>query len=213
MAETRTAILDSAERLFAARGVDGVSVRAVLADAGANVALAHYYFGSRDGLIRDVLRRRTEPLNAERLRRLDQVEAAAGPHGPPIEAVLRAFFAPAIDLLSEHPDFARLLGQMHVAYTPAQRQVFLELFESVLPRFSNAIKRALPPGLSGAQIIGRAHFMLGALILTLTNYSDLELMARGRFDAPRGEALLEELVTFCAAGLTAPPDARASAAS
>jgi len=211
MTDTKTAILDSAERLFAARGVDGVSVRAILAEAGVNVALAHYYFGSRDGLIRGVLRRRIEPLNAERLRLLDEVEAAAGPDGPPVEPVLRAFFAPAIDLLGEHPDFARLIGQLHVASAPALRQLFLELFDVVLRRFSDAIKRSLPAGLSGPQIVSRAHFMLGTLILTLTNYSDLALMARGRFEVPRGEMLVRELVTFCSAGLVAPPEGRAPA--
>jgi len=86
--------------------------------------------------------------------------------------------------------------------------VFYELFAVVLRRFSDAIKRSLPAGLSDSQILSRGHFTLGAMILTLTNYSDLALMARGSYEVPRGERLLEELVTFCGAGLTAPSQGR-----
>jgi hypothetical protein len=42
------------------------------------------------------------------------------------------------------------------------------------------------------------------MIITLTNYSDLVGMTRGRFEPPRGELLLKEMVAFCAAGLRAP---------
>ena len=202
--DTKTAILDAAERLFAERGVGGVSVRSVLAEAGVNAALAHYHFGGRSGLIREVLRRRVEPLNEKRLELLAAVESEAGPDGPTLEAGLRAFFAPLVDLLDEHPDFARLLGQLHVAADPELRESFLRLFGDVVRRFADVLKAGLPPGLSGPQRVSRTHFVLGAMILTLANYADMALMARGRFKPPRGEALLREMVAFCAAGLTAP---------
>jgi AcrR family transcriptional regulator len=200
---TRNAILDTAERLFAQHGLQGASVRKILSQAGVNVALAHYYFGSRDGLIRELLRRRVEPLNEQRLRLLAEVEMAAGLEGARLEALLRAFFTPAIVLLDEHPDFARLIGQLHVAANPRLRDLFIELFGDVLHRFSEPIRRVLPSRLSGPQLVSRIQFTFGALILTLTNHSDMKLMARGRYEVPRSEALVEELVTFCAAGLTA----------
>ncbi len=37
--DTRNRILDAAERLFAERGIETVSVRSILAEAGVNVAL------------------------------------------------------------------------------------------------------------------------------------------------------------------------------
>ncbi len=201
---TKNVILDAAERLFAERGVQGVSVRSVLAEAGVNAALAHYHFGDRTGLIREVLRRRVEPLNEKRLELLAAVEREAGPGGPTLEAGLGAFFAPLVDLLDEHPDFARLLGQLHVAADPALRDLFFHLFGDVVRRFADVLKAALPPEMSGPQRVSRTHFVLGAMILTLANYDDMALMARRRFKPPRGEALLREMVVFCAAGLTAP---------
>jgi AcrR family transcriptional regulator len=202
--DTKTAILDTAERLFSQHGVQGVSVRRVLVEAGVNVALAHYHFGDRDGLIREVLRRRVEPLNEKRLALLDQVEDAAGPNRPALDSVLRAFFGPIVDLLDEHPDFARLIGQLHVAADPKMKQFFLTLFGDVIGRFAAAVRTALPAELGVAERACRTLFTFGAMIHTLTNQADMELLVRGRCEVPRGELLLRELVAFCTAGLTAP---------
>jgi AcrR family transcriptional regulator len=49
---TRTAILDAARTLFAARGYSHVGVREIAALAGANSALVARYFGSKEGLFR-----------------------------------------------------------------------------------------------------------------------------------------------------------------
>jgi AcrR family transcriptional regulator len=54
---TRTAVLDAAERLFAERGFDGVSLQAVGAEAGLSRGTPGYFFGSKDGLYRAVLER------------------------------------------------------------------------------------------------------------------------------------------------------------
>ena len=44
-------IIDIAERLFAERGFDGTSVRDIADEAGINVAMISYYFGSKEKLM------------------------------------------------------------------------------------------------------------------------------------------------------------------
>src|SRR5208283_5345824 len=46
----RERIMDAAEELFAEHGFDGVTVRQVTRKADVDVALAHYYFGTKKGL-------------------------------------------------------------------------------------------------------------------------------------------------------------------
>jgi AcrR family transcriptional regulator len=53
---TRDRILKAAERLFAERGYDGTSVRAIVAKARVNQAAINYHFAGKDGLYREVLR-------------------------------------------------------------------------------------------------------------------------------------------------------------
>ena len=52
--ETRRAVLDAATRLFATRGVDGVSLREVAAEANVHTELIRRYVGNREALIVEV---------------------------------------------------------------------------------------------------------------------------------------------------------------
>ncbi len=65
--QAREALLDAASRLFAARGVEGVSLRRIADQAGVTPAMVHYYFGSKEGL-HDALLARTFTGVLERLR-------------------------------------------------------------------------------------------------------------------------------------------------
>jgi AcrR family transcriptional regulator len=56
--QTIAAILDAAEKLFAARGFTAVSVRDIAAEAGVSHALVHRYLGSKQQLYREMLARR-----------------------------------------------------------------------------------------------------------------------------------------------------------
>jgi AcrR family transcriptional regulator len=53
---TRERIMKAAERLFADRGYDGTSIRAIVAKARVNQAAINYHFEGKDGLYREVLR-------------------------------------------------------------------------------------------------------------------------------------------------------------
>ncbi|TZF85883.1 TetR/AcrR family transcriptional regulator (plasmid) [Pedobacter sp. BS3] len=54
----KDSILDAAETLFAKWGYEGSSTRSIAAEAGVNMAMLNYYFGSKDGLYKAVLERR-----------------------------------------------------------------------------------------------------------------------------------------------------------
>ena len=63
-AVTRQAILAAARGLFAAHGVDGVSVREIAAAAGVNHALVHRYFGAKDEMVAAILHPEGEAMSA-----------------------------------------------------------------------------------------------------------------------------------------------------
>lgn len=57
---TIAALVDAATRLFAAHGPDGVALRAVAAEAGVNYGLIHQYVGTKEDLLRLVVRSLSE---------------------------------------------------------------------------------------------------------------------------------------------------------
>ena len=66
--DTRDKLVAAAERLFAERGANNVSLREINRAAGQkNVAALHYHFGSRRALMLAIFERRMAGINQRRL--------------------------------------------------------------------------------------------------------------------------------------------------
>lgn len=69
---TRVMLMEVAERLFATRGIEAVTLREIQAAAGqSNTSVIRYHFGSRDGLIRALVAHRQRTLGADRQQMLE----------------------------------------------------------------------------------------------------------------------------------------------
>lgn len=94
---TRMALLSAATRLFAAQGIDGPSIDAIVRAAGArNASAVNYHFGSRAGLLQAVLDHHVEPIDA---RRRALLEASANGSEPSLELLAELTIDPLIDHL------------------------------------------------------------------------------------------------------------------
>lgn len=207
VADTKQSLLDAAEKLFAERGFAATPMREISSAAGANLAAAHYHFGGKRGLMEAVLTRRIAPINTDRLRRLDDLEAKAGRRSPALEDVLGAFVAPAIELTRDlpggSPHFARLMGRTFIEPDPDLHAFFMGLFQEVADRFIPAFQRALPK-LPEPDLFWRLHMMIGCLAHTLGDPDRLKAISKGAADPTDANTAIRQLVTFVAGGLRAP---------
>jgi AcrR family transcriptional regulator len=90
---TKESLVVTAERLFAERGIDGVSVRQITLEAGvANNSAVTYHFESKAGLVRAIFEYRV-PYLTER-RRLLWAQLPAGD----LRAGIEAYFLPVAEL-------------------------------------------------------------------------------------------------------------------
>ena len=75
---TKLALMQSAERLFAEKGIGTVSVKEITSAAGArNLSAVHYHFGSIETLIRELFIERYQRIERDRLVRLAKVNASS----------------------------------------------------------------------------------------------------------------------------------------
>lgn len=111
---TRTAVLAAAERLFAERGIHGVSLREIAEAAGQrNNAAVHYHFGGRDQLVRTLFERRFVHLDERRATMLAELDAEGRGHD--LDGLVRAMILPFTESM-DHPDggwWVRLVAKMH----------------------------------------------------------------------------------------------------
>ena len=63
--EKQIQIIKTAERLFSTTGFDGTSVRDIADEAGVNIAMISYYFGSKEKLMEALFQQRSNDINLQ----------------------------------------------------------------------------------------------------------------------------------------------------
>ena len=206
-ADTKTRILDAAERLFVEHGFEATSLRQLTTAAGVNLAAVNYHFGSKEELFQAVLTRRLDPMNQERIERLEKLEREASGKPLSCEKILFAMLIPALRLARDErrggKNFLRLLGRAYADPAPFIRHFLSRQYAEMIGRYKEAFLRALPQ-LSRQELTWRLHFVMGALSYTLAGTDALKLFAQVT-DTDNDELLLQRLAPFLVAGLKAPP--------
>jgi AcrR family transcriptional regulator len=193
--DTKTRILDAAEKLFGQNGFDATSLRDITTEADVNLAAVNYHFQSKESLIDAVIARRIEPVNEKRRSMLE----TAGPN-PTVEQILIAFLAPI--LYEDITQIAPLMGRILATPDGFITRIFKRHIEGIARLFADALSKALPD-LSIADIMWRLHFTGGAMANVLTRAHLLPELSGGVCDPSDRPALLARLVTFSAAGFRA----------
>lgn len=194
---TRASLMDAAEELFAAAGVEGVSIRSINAAAGVAPASVHYHFGDKDGLVRAVIERRGTQLVGRQAELLERAEAGPGP-APPVDAVL-LLADPIFELLRAEPlGGARWLTILAGLVAADDDRVYQVGFGpgSVQERINARAAAAFPD--VDPEVVARRWRMASTALLGLMAWSAGPLTAD---DEAAARAELDGIVRFVAAGL------------
>jgi AcrR family transcriptional regulator len=206
---TKDQILDAAEKLFAQVGFGAASVRDITHEAGVNLAAVNYHFGSKEGLVRAVVERRVEPLNATRLELLRRALARRGK--PRVRDIVHAFVAPVMEMLVARPEegrnFIELIGRLQMDPGETAKWVAREQFGDLAEAFISAMQQAMPE-LDRADVLYRFHFALGALSQTVACGHVLHWFGEDLCSMETPEEVTERLISFIVGGLRAPVPGR-----
>lgn len=194
--DTKSRILDSAEKLFGMNGFDGTSLRDITTAADVNLAAINYHFQSKDSLIDAIVARRIEPVNKKRFEMLD----AAGLH-PTVEQILTAFMAPVMQVKVDA--LAPLMGRILSNPELFAERVFQKHLAPVSKRFVEALSKALPE-LPPSELLWRLYFSAGVMTHTMLWGRILPKITNGVCDISDREAVIDRAVRFVTAGFRAP---------
>lgn len=178
-APTRELILDTAERLFAARGVEGVAVRHLAREMGITASSLYNHFPGKQALYDAVLERGLGPI----------VDVVAGQDGLGPERV-HATLDRLTAHLTRHPHLARLLQRALLEESPAV-QALLERWIGSLYREGIAVvrKAARDAGWEAEQVPHLGVALFGMIFAYFTNAAALRRLAGWRDDLFSARAL------------------------
>ena len=202
---TRERILDVAEKLFARRGFHGVSVRDITQEAGVDVALVNYHFGSKQALLDSVLTRRSEILNAERMRLLQACVEKAKPGLPTLDEIIDAFTHPVLNRSERGGPgwkaYFGLIAQVNNS-TEFGGVIMTRYFDPVVREFVALLRQVLPD-CDARDLYWSYHFLSGALTLTFAETGRIDNLSGGVCKSSDLDSVHERLVPFVAAGFRA----------
>ena len=198
--DTKTQILDVAERLIAERGFSATTLRNIVSEADVNLAAVHYHFGSKDELFRAVVHRIAAPIIKRQLETLTRLQAKT--EEPSVEEILTAFLTPPFELIAgdERNGMlrARFMGRCQSEPEPVQSVAHRE-FSSSLEPFLDILQRVLPEQ-SRSQLMWKMDLVVASLIrVQIKAGTPNALLKSGK---PKDiQATISKLVTFLAGGM------------
>jgi AcrR family transcriptional regulator len=194
----RAALVESAERLFAERGIEGVSLRDVSKAAGQrNNSAAQYHFGDRQGLVAAVYEHRMAHVDERRHAYLAQLDE----HD--VRGLVEATVIPLLDVVAEANGwYGRFLARTRwdpIAWDVLQQLSTSTSFEIV----GRGLIKALAH-LPGPVRYSRLDQMLTLVLGTIAGWEGAPDRGQRRLDHA---TLSAELVETAVALLTAPSPA------
>ena len=203
--QTRQALLDAAERLFAERGVNSVSMREIVRESHQhNTSAALYHFGSREALIVAVVERRQALINQLRHQHIDALESADQ------SLDLRKVMTVAIEPLAEcvrttewGARYAQIYSELSQRPGDSPEVQWNAAHMSSMLRFESLVRRCLPD---------MPQAVLQRRLRMLRNHTTYALSGWVRFNgqvtpsnAVRFRREVEALIDFMTAGVGASP--------
>ena len=142
--ETRARLKEAAQRLFALRGVDGVTVQEIVSAAGQrNNASLHYHFGSKMDLLAEVVLDGAKLIDAHRQRMLDQLESEGALS---VRSLIEALAQPLLELGNQtgQRTYIRMIANLQLSHRTFLRDVVGEEWNTGYRRCLAHLERLLP---------------------------------------------------------------------
>jgi AcrR family transcriptional regulator len=210
--ETKNAIKVAARRLFATRGIDGVSVREIAAEANQrNTGSVHYYFRTKEALVSELVVDGAKLINDRRNAMLDELERKGSVKN--LRSVIEVLVKSSIDLgeqdTGEGETYLRFINWLQTNH----RDLFLEALDN---KWNSGYQRCLAhirkllPKLPPASLNQRLVFMglyLNATLAAREAALDGKHGTHHFWGAPH---TLDNLIDSVEAMLEAKPSARTS---
>jgi len=178
--ETRAAILEAAEGVFAEAGLGGARTDAIAARAGVNKALLYYYFKSKNALYYAILE---EHLKEFRHRILEVLCDDDSPR-----AKVLGYVSVHFDFIASRPYYARLVQRLAMSGGKLVERLARECFAPVYRKLASVIEEGVRKGEFWE--LNSSHAALSLIALIVFYFSASPLLIALTHHDPYGKAQL-----------------------
>lgn len=198
---SRDAILNAAEALFASYGYYAVSVRDITGLAKTRVAAINDFFGGKEKLFYEVIKRRAVVINAERDKRLEALDTNLPPEEQ-LKYLISAFFSPLLEQSAESEGwrhYLRLVAQMAGLRSPILLTV-IEFYNPISQRYLQII-HTLYPGVEFSRLLRYWQLILASYMSVFADNFRVNSLSAGKVQSSDFSLAYSEATEFIYSGL------------
>jgi len=204
--DTKTRILDAAEKLFAERGFSETSLRLITSKAEVNLASVNYHFGSKKELIRAVLARYLDVFMP--VASIEIVKLQTSNKNASLNDIFSILVEPLLDLNKLRAEgtstFLQLLGRGYIESQGHLRWFITTHYGEHLDQFVKAVAQSAPH-IPPAEMFWRLHFTLGTVVFTMASADALIEIAAADFGEQNNiEKVIRKVIPYLSAGVSVP---------
>ncbi|MGJ8650066.1 MAG: TetR/AcrR family transcriptional regulator [Opitutaceae bacterium] len=201
--KTRQKIIRTTEKLFAEKGFRAMTLRDVTREAKVNLAAVNYHFGSKSKLILEVIRDRIEPINEERLKRLDQLIEQYAPQPVPVNSIFDSLFRPLFESdgagSGPNPALIQMIGRAFTEPADFMRGMHRDLFRDLTQRYLAELHRSCPD-MTIETLQYRFFLSISTMLGATIDQVILENLSESKLGPRNYDRVVTELINYASAG-------------
>ena len=205
-AASQDAIIAAAERVFAAYGFHGASMRAIAKECGISQALLHYHFKSKDRLYEEIFARRARVINGYRAELLEELFRRE--RVPSLEMVLDVLFRPAAEALghaSQSDAFSQVVSVLVASADDRSRDLMVAHYDPIAQKFIDAFRRLEELRLSEEDAVLAYLFAHATRMQIYAPAGRWQRLSKKTMTEGRRKAIVNRAIEYTAAGIRALP--------
>lgn len=199
---TRERLLNQAEKLFARKGFEAVSIREITSAARSNLAAVNYHFGNKKNLYREVFRHRWV-ARTHRVREYFLRQLADNPH-PTLPEIIRAmartFLEGPLDEAEQHYHI-QLMQRELAQPSEVLEMVVEEVMKPYQKEITELIRPHLPANVDEERLRLSVLSMLGMTIYFTFARPAVSMVMGNDYNRKRKSVLVEHITDFSLQGL------------
>jgi AcrR family transcriptional regulator len=203
-AETRKAILDASEILFARHGYHGTSLRDIAHQAGVRLSLVHYHFGNKSDIFSAAMDRKIDALLGVVTASFEAADRDAASRPLTIEDAVAAFILPFFSIAASPSHvlhyYVVMTSHLMSSYRMPELRPILARLSVISDVFEKRITQ-LMPDTSEADILASIYLIEAALIFMVQDAGFLDDLSREHHSTEALRDMARPSIRFFAAGI------------
>ncbi|OYZ21684.1 MAG: hypothetical protein B7Y39_08770 [Bdellovibrio sp. 28-41-41] len=192
----RLDILNTARSLFAKKGFEAISVREIAKESGQNISMISYYFGSKEGLYKEIIGGHMQMVGGE-IRKLFQTNSGKELTAKMFRSDLKSLVTIIVGMKYGNPEMISIMQREKVNGLPFARELHEKtvgpIAEQVIAIFKEAQKKKIIR--SGFDVGAFLGILFESIIGYMTSQDCGLSVLKGSYELPKDKEKFIEFLT------------------